>query len=209
VLQQREEGGADWYSLQPDGSLACLQDPPIQLGGTWVPCCVVFATKGGPRKEQRQQAQQQDSAYYLVGAWEDVQVDPSVWGFGEAGGVLRYTVKAATQRLLQLQCSSLPGWVPGYGVRPRLLEGPGGSPGPSHSRAGSGGPAQAQVCRAAAAGLQVQQPGPVQPGGTGSSSARQLDGPQPSEAAPTPAAPQRRQQRHPSQHGDSSSCSCR
>ena len=120
VLQQREEGGAVWYSLQPDGSLACLQDPPIQLGGTWVPCCVVFATKGGPRKEQRQQAQQQDSAYYLVGAWEDVQVDPSVWGFGEAGGVLRYTVKAATQRLLQLQCSSLPGWVPGYGVRPRL-----------------------------------------------------------------------------------------
>jgi hypothetical protein len=88
---------------------------------------VVYATKGGPRKAQQQQQQQQQAAqpphasvYYLVGPWEEVLVDPSVWGFGEVGGVLQYTVKAATQRLLQIKCSSLPGWVPGYGMRPRL-----------------------------------------------------------------------------------------
>ena len=123
VQQQRGDGEVEWYSLQPDGSLVCLQEPPAQHGGTWVPCCVVFATKGGPRKEQQQQQARQlpqEAAYYLVGPWEQVQVDPSVWGFGEAGGVLRYTVKAATQRLLQLQCRSLPGWVPGHGMRPRL-----------------------------------------------------------------------------------------
>ena len=120
VQQQREDGGEECYSVQQDGSLACTQEPSTQQGGTWVPCCVVFATKGGPRKEQQQQAGQHVSAYYLVGPWEEVQVDPSVWGFGEAGGVLQYTVKAATQRLLQLKCSSLPGWVPGCGMRPRL-----------------------------------------------------------------------------------------
>jgi hypothetical protein len=84
---------------------------------------VVCAAKGGPRKEQQQQHQQQalqrTEAYYLVGPWDQVVIDPSVWGFGDMG-VLRYTVKAATQRLLHRKCSSLPGWVPALGMRPRL-----------------------------------------------------------------------------------------
>src|SRR5512147_570156 len=34
--------------------------------------------------------------------------------------ILEYSVKAGTQRLLQDRCRSLRGWVPGYGVRPRI-----------------------------------------------------------------------------------------
>ena len=71
---------------------------------------MVYAPVGGPRtrKQQQQQQQQQASgtagtgeAYYLVGPWPQVQVDPDVWGFGPKMGVLDYTVKDATQRLLQ------------------------------------------------------------------------------------------------------------
>jgi len=35
-----------------------------------------------------------------------------VWGFGPGLDLLQYTVRAATQRLLQFACCSLPGWVP-------------------------------------------------------------------------------------------------
>ena len=88
----------------------------------------MFATKGGPRRAQHQQQQDGDStavgsapaAYYLVGPWSTVLVDPSVWGFGQGLGMLQYTVKAATQRLLQVFCRAMPGWVQGLGMRPRL-----------------------------------------------------------------------------------------
>ena len=55
-----------------------------------------------------------------MGPWSAVKVDPGVWGLGFDMGVLQYQVRAATQRLLQSQCSSLVGWVPGVGMRPRL-----------------------------------------------------------------------------------------
>jgi len=51
-----------------------------------------------------------------------VLVDPPVWGFGRGLGRLQYTVKAATQRLLQVYCRAMPGWVPGLGMRPRLWQ---------------------------------------------------------------------------------------
>jgi hypothetical protein len=44
------------------------------------------ASKGGPRQQlQQQQAGQQQgveapSALYLMGPWDEVQVDPMVWG---------------------------------------------------------------------------------------------------------------------------------
>ena len=48
--------GWDWYSIEEDGSLAFLQDPPPEaLAASFVPACVVYATKGGPRKEPQQQ----------------------------------------------------------------------------------------------------------------------------------------------------------
>ena len=56
----------------------------------------------------------------VVGAWDSIRVDPSVWGFGFTMGVLQYTVRGATRRLVQWQCSGKPGWVPGVGLVPRV-----------------------------------------------------------------------------------------
>jgi hypothetical protein len=127
VWQRSEEGGV-WWEVQPDGSLGCLDSAPALPPGTgFEPCCVVFAPAGGPRRQrhQRQQAggghgEDVPKAYYLVGQWGEVQVDPSVWGFGPDLGLLQYGVREATRRLVQFKCRPQPGWVPGLGVRPRL-----------------------------------------------------------------------------------------
>lgn len=57
---------------------------------------------------------------YLVGQWGQVQVDPSVWCFSDKLTPLEYSVREATRRLVQFKGRSLPGWVPGLGVRPRV-----------------------------------------------------------------------------------------
>jgi exonuclease III len=84
----------------------------------------------GVSEEQVQQQQRQAqrarppsrSPIFLVGAWQNIKVDPSVWGLGFDMGVLQFTPKAATQRLLQHHCGQHhgEGWVPGVGKRPRL-----------------------------------------------------------------------------------------
>src|SRR5512147_1365700 len=68
-------------------------------GGLFSPACVVYATVGGPRKRPQQQEGDRvgrregpPSAYYLVGQWSRVQVDPSVWGFGQKMAILEYSV---------------------------------------------------------------------------------------------------------------------
>jgi hypothetical protein len=120
------DGGWEWWWVQEGGSLGYAGEEPEEAEGqAFVPACVVFAAKGGPRRRPRDHpgrpaAAAPPSAFYLVGAWSEVQVDPSVWGFGPKLGVLEYAVKEATQRLLQLQCRQLPGWVRGWGVRPRV-----------------------------------------------------------------------------------------
>ena len=120
-----QQGVSMWYRVNADGSLGYLEAPPDRPSGTvFVPCCVVYTTKGGPRKQPQQEGDEQQgrevpSAYYLVGPWDRVLVDPTVWGFGKMA-LLGYTVKAATQRLVQAKCRSHKGWVPGWGVRPRL-----------------------------------------------------------------------------------------
>jgi len=96
--------------------------PDLQQADVLEPACVVYAAKGGPRKQPQQRqgdarAVPSTSAYYLVGAWEEVRLDPSVWGFGPGLDLLQYTVRAATQRLLQLACRSLPG--AGHGHAPK------------------------------------------------------------------------------------------
>ena len=53
-------------------------------------------------------------AWYLVGAWREVLVDPTVWEFGPGLELLHYSVRAATQRLLQFRCRDRPGWVRGF-----------------------------------------------------------------------------------------------
>ena len=126
LVLQYQQGSSSWYAVQQDGSLAYLPAAPDRPPGTaFVPCCVVYATTGGPRKQPQQQqgdegqGAEAPSAFYLVGPWAEVQVDPIVWGFGKMG-LLQYTVKAATQRLVQAHCRSEKGWVPGWGMRPRL-----------------------------------------------------------------------------------------
>lgn len=120
------EGPAIWYEVLHDGSLSLLEDTTaVQRSTVSLPACVVYTTWGGPRKQpQPQQGAAEGPAAarvpYLVGAWQDVTADPSVWSFGPGLGLLEYTVKAATQRLLQFACSGTRGWVPGLGIRPRV-----------------------------------------------------------------------------------------
>jgi hypothetical protein len=118
----------DWYAVQPDNSMQQLESPPdLPQDTAFQQCCVVCAPKPGSRKRQKQQQQQQQGeqelaagVYYLVGRWEQVQVDPSAWRFGPQLRLLEYSVREATRRLVQLKGRSLPGWVPGWGVRPRV-----------------------------------------------------------------------------------------
>jgi len=57
---------------------------------------------------------------YLLGPWSEVQVDPSVWAFGNMMPVLQYVVKEATQRILQWQVHNCDRWVPGVGMQPAI-----------------------------------------------------------------------------------------
>jgi hypothetical protein len=122
-VMQFQQGVSIWYAVQADGSLERLDAAPDRpLGTTFVPCCVVYTTQGGPRTQPQQQLEGEEqgveapSAHYLVGPWDEVCVDPTVWGFGKVG-LLEYTVKAATKRLVQATCRGEKGWVPGCGVR--------------------------------------------------------------------------------------------
>jgi hypothetical protein len=61
---------------------------------------------------------------WLLGAWDELELDPCVWGLGE-DPLLGYTVQAARCRLLHLQALQAPvGKVPGYraagAVRPAV-----------------------------------------------------------------------------------------
>jgi exonuclease III len=136
VVHSTTEGSSAAYRVQHDGSLKEAELPEEADTSTWAPCCVVDTAQlthptGVLRRQQQAEAQQQqqqqqqqppEPALFLVGRWDTIRVDPSVWGFGHHMGVLQFTVRAATQRLLQHQCSRAnpKGWVPGVGVRPRL-----------------------------------------------------------------------------------------
>ena len=115
----------DWYELQQDNSMVQLGAPPeLPEDAAFQQCCVVRAPKPGSRKRQQQQQQQQQQddgeRYYLVGRWDQVEVDPSVWRFAPKLKLLEFSVREATRRLVQFKCRSLPGWVPEWGVRPRV-----------------------------------------------------------------------------------------
>jgi len=59
---------------------------------------------------------------FLVGAWTDVRVDPSVWGVAGAS-LLDFSVRAAYARAVEVRCATAGapnGYEPGVGVRPRL-----------------------------------------------------------------------------------------
>ena len=75
---QYQQGSSSWYAVQQDGSLAYLPAAPDRPPGTaFVPCCVVYATKGGPRKQPQQQqgdegqGAEAPSAFYPLAAAAD------------------------------------------------------------------------------------------------------------------------------------------
>ena len=97
--------------------LAGLADGAVSSAAA---AAAAVAAAAGPQQLARQsaavgaQAAATASTQYLVGLWDSIRVESSVWGFGFKMGVLQYQVKGATGRLLQWQCSSKPGWVPGF-----------------------------------------------------------------------------------------------
>ena len=113
--------GWEVFKVGPDGRLV----PPDPGEGPspaplWAPACVVECSAvitGGAAREQ-----------FLVGAWDQVWVDPSVWHLGSVP-LLEYTVKHATARIIQWNCNKAPGWSPGEGIRPKLW---GDGDGPAH-----------------------------------------------------------------------------
>ena len=96
---------------------ACLVAPPALL---WQPACVV---------DTPHPSDPEAVIKYLVGSWDSIQIDPSVWCLGSATG-LTYEVKLAIPRIIQWHCRKAPGWVPGAGLRPKLW-GEGGGSGPA------------------------------------------------------------------------------
>ena len=104
-------GSDGLYKVREDGRMLLVHTAPQAVGTwQWSDCCVVN-TNPDPERPP---------TLYLLGEWQHVAIDPSLWGFGTTLGLLQYTVKAGTRRLLQFQCSQMPGWVPGVGLRPRL-----------------------------------------------------------------------------------------
>lgn len=108
VRRARLTQGWDMFKVGPDGRLV----PPDPTTGPspnpqWAPACVVECTVGASQEQ------------YLVGPWCGVWVDPSVWCLGSVP-LLEYTVKHATARTIQWNCTKAPGWTQGEGIRPKL-----------------------------------------------------------------------------------------
>lgn len=105
------------YSVSAAGALVraeaedLVEVPLADLGALWRPACVVPLPVPGPLPQ---------GPLRLVGAWEDIQVDPSAWRVDLIVPLLSYTVKHGTSRILQWQCRAAPGMVLGCGIRPKL-----------------------------------------------------------------------------------------
>jgi hypothetical protein len=125
---------------QDEGPLGTVLIPP---DAQWVPACVYSLPKPDFRLTHTEYQQQQlppaqrpewPEEYWLQGAWSDVCLDPSVWGWGGTGPnnskpvtMLKYTVKAARSRLAaltyavmhpQLYSQDLGVWPRLWGQRP-------------------------------------------------------------------------------------------
>ncbi len=83
---------------------------------------------------------------YLLGAWQEVWVDPNAWAFGPVS-VSHFVVKAAARRLLLMRLRVADG------RRPRLWPGPDGTGGlTAEPGAALAGLVHQQVCPAACPG---------------------------------------------------------
>lgn len=130
LVRQLGPGAPAYYEVRRDGGLRRMPAPPALPGAAvWEQCCVVECQVGSGRARQ--------PCLFLHGAWSEVLVDPSVWGFGGVS-LGDYTVRAATQRRAQLRAArESPGfYTVGVGCRPALWPLPAGVPGPSAASTG-------------------------------------------------------------------------
>ena len=107
--------GQEWsyFSVHEDGRLLAADAGPN--AASWVAVCVVDCAKRQPGMGQGPLL----PAYYLLGPWTSVRVDPSVWCVA-GSPLLQYTVRGAAVSMVQWRCRTAPGWLPGGGVRPKL-----------------------------------------------------------------------------------------
>jgi hypothetical protein len=111
--------GQELFSVAPDMSLSALPaEAAAPPGLAWAPCCVVVFPPDPAEPEAPPRR-------LSLGPWSSLQVNPSVWGYGEKH-LLQFTVKEASQRRLRLRALAQgEGWyVPGSGRRPRLWDPP-------------------------------------------------------------------------------------
>ena len=118
-----------YYEVRRDGSLRSVPAAPPLPDGAWEQCCVVECLVGSGRARQ--------PCLFLHGAWSDVLVDPTAWGFGSTT-LADFTVREATQRRVRLHAAHE---SPGFytlrgGCRPALWPLPAGVPGPSTATTG-------------------------------------------------------------------------
>ncbi len=135
-VRQHVEGEEQLHAVAPDGSLEPPPDgvlPPAAAGGlAWRPCCVVSCSSS-----PRSSGGEGGGRPFLVGPWESVLLDPSVWGHGDVP-LTSFTVKAVAQRRIQVRAQQeAGGWFAiGDGCRPALWDPPAGAAGGSAARTG-------------------------------------------------------------------------
>lgn len=148
----RSAAGVLHRAASNNGALTQLAGTAVLPPGLdWEPCCVLSV----PLDKAHPEA---GSASYLLGPWSDVQVDPSVWGHGEAS-LLDFTVKAAAVRRAQLRAAAEgKGWyLPGGGWCPSLWDRPPGAA-PSSSTISGLAALEQHWCAEHAAQLHGQRP---------------------------------------------------
>lgn len=125
VRHQPDAGPLVHFEVRGDGGLRFVPAAPeLPADAAWQQCCVVDCVLGSGRARQRRRV--------LLGPWTEVLVDPTVWGIGKLN-LAQYTVRAATQRRVQLRAAvEYPHFYRvGVGCRPVLWPLPAAVPGPA------------------------------------------------------------------------------
>jgi hypothetical protein len=116
------------YDVLPSACLQLCQQTCVDASGPgWRDCLTVCWSVARRQQSPAQPSGASQSGVgacrYLVGAWGDVHLDPTIWGFGKEG-VLQYAVAAAADRLkaIRLLADSQVTFVPGHGLRPAIWQ---------------------------------------------------------------------------------------
>jgi hypothetical protein len=117
----RKAGSVEQYTVLPCGRLMLAAGGDVARSGPgWTGCLVVScpSTTRSPSLGQPVEA-----CLFLVGPWDEVQLDPSAWGIGRAS-LLSYTVSEAASRLRVLRMLADPAvtFEVAHGLRPSLWQ---------------------------------------------------------------------------------------